>query len=542
MLHEFGGPDRSGLGKSTEISAISSARRALAHSSGDVMLRPEFSASETSGSQSPLVEMRDLSKSFGDTIAVDQVSLTVERGEILALLGENGAGKSTLIKLLAGVYQADCGSILLNGQRIDHDHDGHLAFIHQDLGLIDTMTVAENMAIICGYQRAFGLINWPATKEAGRKALEDVGLSADLAANVSELSRTERSLIAIARALAMKADLLVLDEPTASLPAADVERLFEVLRHLRERGVGMIYVTHRIDEVFRIADRVAVMRDGRLIAVRDVAETSVAQLVNAIVGRSPSDVFIRAPAPSSERILELKGVRLGHLEPISFSVMAGELIGLAGLRGAGHGLIGRTLAGILPCLAGEIIIRGRHTQIASPQQAIEAGIAFITSNREEESLASSLSVRENLFLNPSTMGRRFFSFLDPRSERRRAVDLLERFYVRPADPDRVIATLSGGNQQKSVLARGFATRSSVFVLEEPTQGVDVGAKSDIYLLMSQALSSGCCIVILSSDFEEVAQICHRALIFNRGAIVAELSRGQISVSRLIEFASARPGG
>jgi len=486
--------------------------------------------------------MRDLSKRFGDTVAVDQVSLTVERGEILALLGENGAGKSTLIKLLAGVYQADSGSILLNGQRIDHDYDGQLAFIHQDLGLIDSMTVAENMALICGYQRAVGLINWRATREAGRRALADVGLNVDLATNVSELSRTERSLIAIARALAMKADLLVLDEPTASLPAADVERLFEVLRHLRERGVGMIYVTHRIDEVFRIADRVAVMRDGHLIAVRNVAGTSVAQLVNAIVGRAPSDVVVRPPAPCSEPILELQRVRLGHLEPISFSVRAGELIGLAGLRGAGHDLIGRTLAGILPCLAGEISIRGRRTRLALPRQAIEAGIAFITSNREEESLAPSLSVRENLFLNPSIMGRRFFSFLDPRAERRRAVDLLKRFYVRPADPERVIATLSGGNQQKAVLARGFATRSSVFVLEEPTQGVDVGAKSDIYLLMNQALSSGCCIVILSSDFEEVAQICHRALIFNRGAIVAELYREQISVPRLIEFASARSGG
>jgi ribose transport system ATP-binding protein len=502
------------------------------------MLRPEFSASEPSASPSSLVEMRDLSKSFGDTIAVDQVSLTVERGEILALLGENGAGKSTLIKLLAGVYRPDCGSILLNGQRIDHDHHNHLAFIHQDHGLIDTMTVAENMAFICGYQTTFGLINWRATQEAAKKGLEHVGLSVDLAANVSELSRTERSLIAIARALAMKSDLLVLDEPTASLPAADVERLFEVLRNLRERGVGMIYVTHRIDEVFRIADRVAVMRDGRLIAVRNVAETSVAELVDAIVGRPLSDVFIRAPAPSSESILELQGVRLGHLEEVSFSVLAGELIGLAGLRGAGHGLIGRALAGILPCLAGEIRIRGRRAQLASPRQAIEAGIAFVTSNREEESLASSLSVRENLFLNPSTLGRRFFSFLDPRLERRRAVDLLERFYVRPADPDRVIATLSGGNQQKSVLARGFASPSSVFVLEEPTQGVDVGAKSEIYLLMNKALSSGCCIVILSSDFEYVARICNRALIFNRGDMVAELSREQISVARLIEFASA----
>jgi ribose transport system ATP-binding protein len=300
----------------------------------------------------------------------------------------------------------------------------------------------------------------------------------------------------------------------------------------------MIYVTHRIDEVFRIADRVAVMRDGRLVTVQNVSQTSMKELVNAIVGRPLSAVFIRAPKPSSEPILDFRAVQLGHLNPSSFSVMAGELIGLTGLRGAGHELLGRALAGILPCAGGEIRIHGRRVLLASPRHAITAGVAFITSNREKESLAPSLSVRENLFLNPLPMGRRLFSFLLPQSERRQARALLQQFYVRPADPERVIATLSGGNQQKSVLARGFATPSSVFALEEPTQGVDVGAKSDIYAIMIHALSSGCCIVIISSDFEEVALVCHRALVFNRGDIVAELLREEISVARLIESASA----
>jgi ribose transport system ATP-binding protein len=503
------------------------------------VLHSEFPAAQPSVTPAVLVELRDLAKSFGDTLAVDHVCLTVKRGQVLALLGENGAGKSTLIKLLAGIYQPDHGSILLDGQPIDRHRNNRLAFIHQDHGLIDTMTIAENIALVRGYETTRGLIDWPATGEGAKRSLEHVGLGVDPTANVSELSRTERSLVAIARALAMNADLLVLDEPTASLPEADVERLFQVLRHLRDRGVGMIYVTHRIDEVFRIADRVAVMRDGRLVTVQNVSETAIEQLVGAIVGRSLSDVFIRAPKPSSEPILELSGVRLGHLAATSFSVMAGELIGLTGLRGAGHELLGRTLAGILPRAGGEISIRGQRLQLASPRQAIAAGIAFVTSNREEESLAPSLSVRENLFLNPSMIGRRLFSFLLPQSERRQARRRLEQFYVRPADPDRVIATLSGGNQQKSVLARGFGTSSSVFVLEEPTQGVDVGAKSEIYALMNQALSSGCCILILSSDFEEVARVCNRALVFNRGDMVAKLSRDEISVPRLIEFASTR---
>jgi ribose transport system ATP-binding protein len=492
-------------------------------------------------SVSPLLESRDLCKSFGDTLAVDHISFTLQRGQILALLGENGAGKSTLIKLLAGVYRPDHGSILLHGEPIDHRRNNHLAFIHQDHGLIDTMTIAENIALVSGYSRGLGLIDWRSTRHYAERSLDHVGLKIDPTINVSDLSRTERSLVAIARALAMHIDVLVLDEPTASLPTADVDRLFDVLQHLRERGVGMIYVTHRIDEVFRIADRVAVMRDGRLVAIRNVTETSTRELVNAIVGRPLSAVFIRAPRPSSEPILELRDVQLGPLKPVSFSVMAGELIGLTGLRGAGHELLGRTIAGILPCANGDIRIHGRRVLLGSPRQAIAAGVAFITSNRQEESLAPGLTVRENLFINPSTMQRRLFSFLLPQSERRQARELLERFYVRPPDPDRVIATLSGGNQQKSVLARGFATPAFVFALEEPTQGVDVGAKSDIYVIMNQALLSGCCILILSSDFEEVALVCNRALVFNRGEMVAELFRDEISVPRLIEFASAAAG-
>lgn len=489
----------------------------------------------------PLIELRDLCKSFGDTLAVNRISFTLQRGQILALLGENGAGKSTLIKLLAGIYQPDQGSILLHGEPIDHHRNNQLAFIHQDHGLIDTLTIAENIALVSGYNRALGFIDWKSTRQHAARSLENVGFRIDPTIDVCDLSRTERSLVAIARALAMRVDALVLDEPTASLPATDVDRLFDALQHLRKRGVGMIYVTHRIDEVFRIADRVAVMRDGRLVTIRNVSETSTAELVNAIVGRPLSAVFVRAPKPSSEPILELHGLQLGPLKPVSFSAMAGELVGLTGLRGAGHELLGRAIAGILPCASGDIRVRGQRVLPGSPRQAIAAGVTFITSNREEESLAPGLTVRENLFINPSTMRRRLFSFLLPHSERRQARELLERFYVRPPDPDRVIATLSGGNQQKSVLARGFATPACVFALEEPTQGVDVGAKSDIYVIMNQALSSGCCILILSSDFEEVALVCNRALVFNRGKMVAELFREEISVPRLIEFASAAVG-
>lgn len=490
----------------------------------------------------PLMELRDLCKSFGDTLAVDHVSMTLSRGEILALLGENGAGKSTLIKLLAGIFPPDSGSILIEGAPAGQAGRDRLAFIHQDHGLIDSMTVGENIALVRGYAATLGLIDWRSSARQAAQSLAGVGLRIDPGTMVGELSRTERSLVAIARALGMDADLIVLDEPTASLPAADVERLFGALDHLRARGAAMIYVTHRIDEVFRIADRVAVMRDGRLVAAADVAGTSPRALVRAIAGRRLPAPGAGVAAPSrqvSQPVLELRGVALGDLAPVSFQVMAGELVGLTGLRGAGHELIGRTIGGIRPSEHGDIAIRGRRVALSSPRQAIDAGVTFICGNREEESLAPAMSVRENLFLNPARMRRGLLSFQLPRSERRKARALLERFYVRPSVPDRVMATLSGGNQQKSVLARGFAAPASVFALEEPTQGVDVGAKSDIYLIMNRALSSGACILILSSDFEEVALICHRALVFNRGRLVAQLQRGEITVPRLIECASTR---
>jgi len=460
-----------------------------------------------------VLEFQGISKRFGGTLAVDNVNLTLESGTVLALLGENGAGKSTLIKLLAGVHRPDAGEIRFGKARLDEAARARIAFIHQDLGLIDTMTVSENFALVRGYPRSRGLISWRAVEAAAVDALRIVGGDLDPHAIVGSLSRTEKSILAIARALAVQADVIVLDEPSASLPEADVERLFAVLRKLRQRGVAMIYVTHRIDEVFRIADRVAVMRDGRLVGLRTVHETNSAELILLIVGRPPSEVFIQPPHPSAAPLLRLEGIRVGAVGPVSMAVMAGELVGFAGLRGAGHELLGRAL------------------------EAIHAGIAFVTSNRQEESLAMSLTVRENLFLNPAVRGRGLLAPMLPRTERGQAMGLIDRFNIRPRETDKVVGTLSGGNQQKAVLARWLGTNSRLLVLEEPTMGVDVGAKAEIYALIDQALRAGLGMIILSSDFEEVAHICNRAFVFDRGRVVAEVPRSKLSVASLIDAAS-----
>jgi ribose transport system ATP-binding protein len=407
-----------------------------------------------------------------------------------------------------------------------------VSFIHQDLGLFDWMTVAENIALVRGYARRAGLIDWARIEAEAAAALEIVGSGISPDTPISDLSRTERSIVAIARALAVETDVLVLDEPTASLPQSDVMRLFDVLTRLRARGVGMIYVTHRLDEVFRIADRVTILRDGHKVGSFAVNEVRASDLVLHIVGRPPSKLFVRPPSPAATTVLEADEVRSGSVGPVSFRVMAGEILGLCGLRGAGQNVLGRAVCGIAPLSGGSLRLAGRALAPHGPAEAIAQGVAFVSSKREEESLATSLTVKENLFLNPAMRGRRLLEPLLRRKEARRAAALVDDFSIRPGDPDRVVSTLSGGNQQKVVLARWLGIDRKLLVLEEPTLGVDVGAKAEIYTMLNDSLKHGHAVILVSSDLDEVAGVCNRALIFSRGRIVGELQRDEMSVARL----------
>jgi ribose transport system ATP-binding protein len=482
----------------------------------------------------PLLRYQGVVKQLGGTLAVDHVDLDVEAGEIHALLGANGAGKSTLIKLLAGIHQPDQGEILFKGQLINRaDRDKlPIAFIHQDLGLFDWMTVAENIAMERGYARKRGLIDWKQLERDAATALEIVGSDIHPATLVSELTRTEKSIVALARALARDVDLLVLDEPTSSLPEADVAKLFTVLRRLKERGVGMIYVTHRLDEVFRMTDRVTVMRDGHKVGSAPTQEMTPEQLVLLIVGQPPAKVFVQPSPASAEVILDAKDICVGPAGPVSFQVRAGEILGLCGLRGAGQDLIGRALCGIEMLAAGSLSWHGEPFTLHGPGNAIRQGIAFISSKREEESLGMTLSVKENLFLNPATRGRKLLQFMPRRDEWKRSKGLVDTFIIRPGDPNSTVSTLSGGNQQKVVLARWLDSEVHLLVMEEPTLGVDVGAKADIYSMLHQSLAQGHAVVLVSSDLEEVAGVCNRALIFNRGHLVGELQREDLSIANL----------
>ena len=487
----------------------------------------------------PLLRVRGLSKHFGGTFALSAVDLDIHEGSTLALLGPNGAGKSTLIKVLAGVHHADGGEVTVAGHPLGSDAASRsMSFIHQDLGLVEWMTVAENIALGTGYPRRAGLISWRQTRERCNQVLRIVAAHLEADARVADLAPAERSLVAVARALATRAKLIVLDEPTASLPVADSARLFGVLRTLRERGHGILYVTHRLDEVDKVADTVAVLRDGRLVRHGPLSAYSQDRLVHDIVGRELTR-YRPATGPLGPAVLTLDGVSTENTAPVTLELRAGETLGLVGLTGAGHMALGRALVGCGPPLEGRALLDGRPYHPHTVASAVGSGVGFVTGNRQE-GLAADLTVRENLLANLRAGGLPAWHWISPRRERAEATTLMERFSVRPRTPESPIATLSGGNQQKAVLGRWLRLSLRLLILEEPTASVDVGAKAMLYHLLDEALAAGLAVVLISTDFDEVATVCRRARVFVHGAVTCELSGESLTVAELTRAASAMP--
>ncbi|WP_293996411.1 sugar ABC transporter ATP-binding protein [Streptomyces sp.] len=542
----------------------------------------------------PLLRIRGLAKRFGGTRALDGVDLDVRAGSVLALLGPNGAGKSTLIKVLAGVHQADAGSVTVAGHPLASQAAARtMSFIHQDLGLVEWMTVAENIALTTGYPRRAGLISWRRTRERCVEALETIAGHLDPDTPVARLGPAERSLVAVGRALAAHARLVVLDEPTARLPAPDCDRLFRVLHTMRDRGHGILYVTHRMDEVYRVADAFAVLRDGRLVSHGRLAGHDPARLVRDIVGPEPARGTAGAepargieggepasgieggepasgieggepasgvkggepgrPLPAAGHaatppsgtaggpaVLVLDGVRTAGTAPLDLELRAGEALGLVGLSGAGHPELGRALAGARPFLGGRVLLGGRPYWPRTVADAVAAGVGLVPGDRQREGCAMGLTVRENLLANPRAAGLPALRWSGPRRERARAAELLERFAVRPRDGEAPLATLSGGNQQKVLIGRWLGVDLRLLVLEEPTASVDVGAKAAVHRLLDEALAGGLAVLLVSTDFEEVARVCRRALVFVRGRVTTELSGADLTVTGLARAASALP--
>lgn len=399
------------------------------------------------------------------------------------------------------------------------------------------MSVAENVALGTTYARRAGLISWRQVRKQAEAALELVQLDVEPQMLIADLTRAERSLVAIARALSADAPILVLDEPTASLPAADSARLFDVLKRLRESGRGMIYVSHRLDEVFAISDTVTVFRDGRLVHTGAINDKTPQDLVIDIVGSKPKTYQSRFDAKQRPVVLSGDRVLAGPAGPVSFEVHAGEVVGMVGLTGAGHLQLGRVIAGAFPTHGGTLTLEGRPYAPSTPAAAVDRGVGFVTSNRMEEGMAPEMSVRENFLANLRPRGLKLLSWNSPRKDAALGDELTDTYGVLPNNPEAPIATLSGGNQQKVMVGRWLSAERKVIVLEEPTAGVDVGAKADIYRLLEDALDAGLAVVLVSSDFEEVASVAHRALVFVQGRMTEELAGDQLTVGNLTAASS-----
>ena len=495
---------------------------------------------------SAFLEVQSITKQFPGVRALENVSLELARGEVLAVVGENGAGKSTLMKILAGVQKTDSGTVLLEGERVEIDsvrkaQQCGIALIHQELNLADNLTVAAN--IFLGREPRTGwFIRRAETETESLSVLRQVGLDVSPRALVSTLSLGRQQMVEIAKALSARARILIMDEPTSSLSQHETEALFRVIKELRSRGVSVIYISHRLGEVKELADRVVVLRDGRNAGELSRDEITHDAMVRLMVGRNfqiertSRECMATAAAPA----LEVRGVRTGLFpaHELTFSVQPGEIVGLAGLVGAGRTELLQVLFGIDRAMAGAILLHGNPVRIASPFDAIRAGLALVPEDRKAQGVILEMAVAENLSLAALRRDSRF-GFRNVGRENSVAADMIRALNIRTPGARQLVQYLSGGNQQKIVLGKWLALKPRVLLLDEPTRGIDVGAKQEIYRLMEQLAGEGVAILFVSSEMEEILRMSDRALVMHQGRLTGELPREALSEEAVMQLATGK---
>lgn len=489
-----------------------------------------------------LLKLLGVSKSFGGARALTDVSLELRAGEVHALVGENGAGKSTLVKIITGAHQPDEGEIELEGvpiRNLDPQRAKQLgiAVIYQQPALFPDLTVTENIALGLEPPGFWRRIDWRQRRVRAVQLLAEIGAHIDPDVEAGRLTMPQQQLIEIARALTGSARLLILDEPTASLSENEIERLFSVIRRLKARGVGVIYISHRLDELSQIADQVTVLRDGRVAGRVSPDRMNRADLIRMMVGRELEAICPRIAPQGDEILLETRGLscRAGRVRTVSLKVRAGEIVGLAGLVGAGRTELAHTLFGLTPADTGELLLRGRSVRIDSPMQATALGLAYVPEDRRRHGVISDFSVAANTSLAILPQLARW-TFLDFARERSVAHDFVGRLGIKTQSIDSPVNHLSGGNQQKVALARWLATNPAVLIVDEPTQGIDVGAKFEIHRLMHELTERGLGILMISSDLPEVLSMSDRILVMRSGTIVGELTANSATQERVLELA------
>ena len=492
---------------------------------------------------SALLRLEGITKRFGPNPVLDGVSLDVEASSIHALVGENGAGKSTLMHVVGGLYRPDAGRLWLDGEplQLAGPQDAiarGISSVHQELSLFPNRSVAQNI-MVCREPTRASFVRRRAVEARASEALARIGSTLDPSLPLRRLGVGQQQVVEIARALERRARLLVLDEPTAALADHDATRLFKALRELRSQGVAILYVSHRLPEVLALADRVSVLRDGRLVATLDAAAATEQQLVRLMVGREPEPLAASRPAEPGPLLLSVDGLgRRGAFAEVSFSLRQGEILGFAGLIGAGRTEVGRVLFGADGFDQGSITLAGRPFRPRSPREAIANGVAYLTEDRRALGLFLGLAVRDNLVAASQQAVVSRLGFLRPRAIRRLAHALLRQLDVRPLEDGWEVARLSGGNQQKVLLGRWLAARPRLLIADEPTRGVDVGAKSRIHRQLQDLAGQGVGIVVISSDLREVLGLSHRVAVFRAGRLVAVLDGNEATEERVMSHAAA----
>ena len=495
----------------------------------------------------PLLRMAGISKSFPGVKALSDVELTVAPGEIHALLGENGAGKSTLLKILAGAQPPDSGTITLGGEAMTFEspHAAQLkgiVTIYQEFTLAPNMTICENVFI--GREPGSKLfVSWRRMAEETRALIRRLGLEADPMTMVRELSVAEQQLVEIARALSMKSRLIVMDEPTSALSQAEVEKLFRIVRDLRAEGISIIFVTHRLEEVIEICDSYTVLRDGQFVASGRVAETDIDGIIRMMVGREVNALFHhREDASAGEVALAVEGIsRRGSskdpsatvLADVSFAVRRGEILGIAGLVGAGRTEVARAIFGADPFDSGRVLVDGQPVRITSPQAAIRHGIGLVPEDRKQQALFLSLAIRMNLSMASLDRLSKWGIFVNEAKEATLVEEYRQALSIRMAGPEQIVANLSGGNQQKVVLARWLALQPKVLIVDEPTRGIDIGAKVDVHNLLFDMARSGIAVIAISSELPEVLAVSDRIVTMREGRVTGEIGRADATEEKLM---------
>ncbi|MEW6637621.1 MAG: sugar ABC transporter ATP-binding protein [Actinomycetota bacterium] len=487
----------------------------------------------------PVVRLRGVSKYFPGVHAVEGVDLEIFPGEVHVVAGENGAGKSTLMKLLSQVERPTEGEIEISGEPVEFHGPRHaqalgVAMVYQEFALAPHLSVAENLFMGREPGR-FGFVNRRAESEKARGLLERVGLRVNPDRLVSSLTVAQQQRVEIAKALAIEAKVVIMDEPTATLAEGEIEALFEVIRDLKSYGIAILYISHRLDEIFEIGDRVTVMRDGRVVDTLPISELDEGRLVRLMVGRDVGNLYPKTEIPIGDVVLRAEGItRAGVLEDCSFEVRAGEILGFAGLVGAGRTELARAVFGADPIDSGRIELEGRELRLKGPQDAIAAGIGYLTEDRKGEGLALQLGVDQNITLAhlPSRFG-----FINLREERETARRRRDQLNIRTPSIRRKVQVLSGGNQQKVVVARWLETRARVLFFDEPARGIDVGAKAEMFALIEDLAREGRAIVLISSYLPELLNMCDRILVMHEGRVAGVLPREEFSEERVMALAT-----